>query len=487
MSAALLVAAGRAGSRSLDRADRRAAADGQAAARRRRRAPTPLSARRRPGRRDGDHDHRHRAEDRRRARVGGFTVGGMAKGAGMLAPGLATMLVVLTTDAVADGAHAGRGAARSDPGQLRPAGLRRRDVHQRHRAAAGLRRVRRRAEPRSSSTAAVTRACTDLAEQLLADAEGATKEIAIEVRARGHRGRRRRGRPRRRPQQPGEDRVLRPGRRTGAASSPRSAPSGRTWRSTPTRSTSPSTGCWICRAGATGDDRDAGRPHRPAVHVRHRPARRHRDRDHPDQRPVPRLRARELGVLDMTAPIRAAMNGQPGEPRRAAASRARAGSAPGTRAEVLADALPWLRRFAGSIVVVKYGGNAMTDDTLQAGVRRRHGVPAHRRAAPGRGARRRPADQRHAETARPARRIQGRLPGHHPGDDGHRPDGAGRSGRPGTGRADQRARPAGGRHVRRGRGAVHRGPPAPCRSTASPTDIGLVGDVVDVNPAPSST
>jgi glutamate N-acetyltransferase/amino-acid N-acetyltransferase len=32
----------------------------------------------------------------------GWTVGGMAKGAGMLAPGLATMLVVLTTDAVAD-------------------------------------------------------------------------------------------------------------------------------------------------------------------------------------------------------------------------------------------------------------------------------------------------------------------------------------------------------------------------------------------------
>ncbi len=35
------------------------------------------------------------------------------------------------------------------------------------------------------------------------------------------------------------------------------------------------------------------------------------------------------------------------------------------RAAVLADALPWLRRFAGSIVVVKYGGNAMTDDALK--------------------------------------------------------------------------------------------------------------------------
>src|SRR5690606_24342205 len=36
------------------------------------------------------------------AAVDGYTVGGMAKGAGMLAPGLATMLVVLTTDAIVE-------------------------------------------------------------------------------------------------------------------------------------------------------------------------------------------------------------------------------------------------------------------------------------------------------------------------------------------------------------------------------------------------
>ncbi|WP_084614749.1 acetylglutamate kinase [Nakamurella lactea] len=36
------------------------------------------------------------------------------------------------------------------------------------------------------------------------------------------------------------------------------------------------------------------------------------------------------------------------------------------RAAVLADTLPWLQRFAGRIVVVKYGGNAMTDDALKA-------------------------------------------------------------------------------------------------------------------------
>ena len=36
----------------------------------------------------------------------GWVIGGMAKGAGMLAPGLATMLVVITTDAVLDAAEA---------------------------------------------------------------------------------------------------------------------------------------------------------------------------------------------------------------------------------------------------------------------------------------------------------------------------------------------------------------------------------------------
>lgn len=35
------------------------------------------------------------------------------------------------------------------------------------------------------------------------------------------------------------------------------------------------------------------------------------------------------------------------------------------KAAVLVEALPWLQRFAGSIVVVKYGGNAMVDDALK--------------------------------------------------------------------------------------------------------------------------
>ena len=37
----------------------------------------------------------------------------------------------------------------------------------------------------------------------------------------------------------------------------------------------------------------------------------------------------------------------------------------GEKAEVLAEALPWLQRFHGRIVVVKYGGNAMVDEDLK--------------------------------------------------------------------------------------------------------------------------
>ncbi|GAB2917400.1 acetylglutamate kinase [Rhodococcus aerolatus] len=40
-------------------------------------------------------------------------------------------------------------------------------------------------------------------------------------------------------------------------------------------------------------------------------------------------------------------------------------STPGEKAEVLVEALPWLQRFRGKVVVVKYGGNAMVDDELK--------------------------------------------------------------------------------------------------------------------------
>ena len=45
-------------------------------------------------------------------------------------------------------------------------------------------------------------------------------------------------------------------------------------------------------------------------------------------------------------------------------SNERSAAAP-AKAAVLAEALPWLKRFNGATVVVKYGGNAMTDDDLK--------------------------------------------------------------------------------------------------------------------------
>ena len=136
------------------------------------------------------------------------------------------------------------------------------------------------------------------------------------------------------------------------------------------------------------------------------------------------------------------------------------------KAGVLAEALPWLQRFHGQIVVVKYGGNAMVDERAEAGLRPGHGVPAARRHPPGRGARRRPADHRHARPARPAGGVPRRAAGHHPGDDRRRADGAGRAGRPGAGRADQPARPVRGRACPARTRAVHRGEAHRARSTA---------------------
>src|SRR4051795_6375538 len=42
------------------------------------------------------------------------------------------------------------------------------------------------------------------------------------------------------------------------------------------------------------------------------------------------------------------------------------GTSAATNAKVLAEALPYIRRFHGKTIVVKYGGNAMTDERLKA-------------------------------------------------------------------------------------------------------------------------
>lgn len=111
----------------------------------------------------------------------GFTVGGMAKGAGMLAPSLATMLVVLTTDAAADPdvlQRALKTATSLSFERVDSDGcLSTNDtVIVMANGAGGL------TPSEEQLTEALTAACTDLAMQLLADAEGSTKDIAITVR-----------------------------------------------------------------------------------------------------------------------------------------------------------------------------------------------------------------------------------------------------------------------------------------------------------------
>jgi glutamate N-acetyltransferase / amino-acid N-acetyltransferase len=110
----------------------------------------------------------------------GWSVGGMAKGAGMLAPALATMLVVLTTDAVASAADldaALRAATRVSFDRLDSDGCMSTNdtVSLLASGASGI------TPSLDDLTHAVTTACTDLAMQLLADAEGADHEIAITV------------------------------------------------------------------------------------------------------------------------------------------------------------------------------------------------------------------------------------------------------------------------------------------------------------------
>jgi glutamate N-acetyltransferase/amino-acid N-acetyltransferase len=111
---------------------------------------------------------------------GDWTVGGMAKGAGMLAPGLATMLCVITTDAVVD-AETADAALRSAVSQT----FDRIDsdgcmstsdtVTLLVSGASGS------APDPAGFTAGLTQVCAQLARALIADAEGASHDIAVTV------------------------------------------------------------------------------------------------------------------------------------------------------------------------------------------------------------------------------------------------------------------------------------------------------------------
>ena len=108
----------------------------------------------------------------------GWTIGGMAKGAGMLAPGLATMLCVITTDAVLDAAAldtALHQAVRTTFDRLDTDGCMSTNdtVVLLASGASGV-------SPDGFGPA-LEQVCRSLARQLQADAEGATKQVTIEV------------------------------------------------------------------------------------------------------------------------------------------------------------------------------------------------------------------------------------------------------------------------------------------------------------------
>jgi glutamate N-acetyltransferase/amino-acid N-acetyltransferase len=113
--------------------------------------------------------------------TGAYSIGGMAKGAGMLAPGLATMLVVITTDAHLESAQldaALRAATRVTFDRLDSDGCMSTN-DQVTLMASGASGV---TPDIAEFTARLTEACQSLALQLQGDAEGASHDIAITVR-----------------------------------------------------------------------------------------------------------------------------------------------------------------------------------------------------------------------------------------------------------------------------------------------------------------
>ena len=356
---------------------------------------------------------------------------------------------VLTTDAVADAPSARRGAARGHRGHLRPARLRRLHVHQRHRAAAGLRRLRESTPTRPSSTPRSTpsaptwpRSCwpTPRAPPRRSPSRSPApppRTTRVEVGRAVARNNLVKTRALRR--RPNWGRVLAAVGTTGAVFEP-------------DRLDVAINGVWICRAGA-GAPRTAPRSTCPAATSTSTVdlQRRRRDAaDDPDQRPVARRTSTRTRRTRHDRD-RSARDRPPLRPRRS----------------VLIEALPWLaplprRDRRGQV-------RRQRDDRRRAQGARSpptwcscatsgcSPVVVH-----GGG----PQISAMLDTARHRRRVHGRPAGHHARGDGRRPDGAGRPGRPGPGRPDQRARPARGRHVRRGRAPVHRRPPRRRSSTA---------------------
>lgn len=183
--------------------------------------------------------------------AGGYRIGGMAKGAGMLAPALATMLVVVTTDAEIDLPTAQEAlceAARRTFDRIDSDGCMSTNdtVLLLASGASGHH------PSRDEFTQGLIRACGDLAGQLIADAEGASKQIAITVE-----------------QAATEDDAVQAGRAIARSNLLKCAIGGEdpNWGRVlaalgtvsipfdPARVDVAMNGVWVCRAGGVGEDR----------------------------------------------------------------------------------------------------------------------------------------------------------------------------------------------------------------------------------------
>ncbi|MGY6502264.1 MAG: bifunctional glutamate N-acetyltransferase/amino-acid acetyltransferase ArgJ [Acidimicrobiales bacterium] len=109
----------------------------------------------------------------------GFVVGGMAKGAAMLAPNMATMLAVLTTDAEATPAQLKAALTRALPVSFNALSVD--GCTSTNDTVILMASGRRGPVDPDALDAAVADACTDLAAQMAGDAEGATKVVRLRV------------------------------------------------------------------------------------------------------------------------------------------------------------------------------------------------------------------------------------------------------------------------------------------------------------------
>ena len=273
-----------------------------------------------------------------------FAVAGMAKGAGMLAPNMATMLAFLTTDAAIEPGPLSdllRIAVRDSFNAMSVDGCT--STNDTVVLMASGRAGRRRSERGGGCG---VRGLRRPLRQMMADAEGASTALP----GSGDRGPLRRGGPPGRPQggrlTVGQVLDQRRGRLLGPGGQrPRSRPaSASTWTACP----SPTAAYGLPGRHRRRPRRAALARHMagPLVDIHCRVGTGRRERRGHGGRPRLRVHRREPDHLVTVQPTAA--------PRRPITA------APGTKASVLVESLPYIRRFWGKVVVVKYGGNVLS-------------------------------------------------------------------------------------------------------------------------------